>query len=64
MLAMNYFGIIISALTFENMGRFMSLTNYSVPITLFVMLGLTRGLNLVGMANKKVKAMEAAKEDK
>jgi len=61
---MNYLGILISALTFENGGKFLGATNYIVPVTLFTILGFTRSINLVGIAAKKVKAMEAAKVDK
>ena len=64
MTCMNYFGIIFTSLTFENGLKFMGATSYMVPIALFVTLGLTRSLNIVGIASKKVKAMEAAKVDK
>lgn len=52
MLCMNYFGILINALTFERGGAFMAATYYCVPISLFVILGLSRSLGLVRMAQK------------
>jgi len=64
MCCMNYLGIIFTSLTFTNGGKFMARTYYCVPIGLFVVLALTRGLNIVGIATKKVKAMEAAKVEK
>jgi len=64
MSCMNYLGIIFTSLTFENGGKFMGATNYIVPVAMFSVLGFTRGVNLVGMAAKKVKAMEAARVQK
>ena len=52
MLCLNYFGILINALTFEHGGAFMSATNYLVPLGLFIVLGLSRSLGLVRMAQK------------
>ena len=61
MSCMNYLGILIGALTFENGGRFMAATYYLIPAVLFVFLGFSRTFNLVGRASKVVKAMEADK---
>lgn len=61
MSCMNYLGILIGALTFENGGKFMAATYYLIPAILFVFLGFSRTFNLVGRANKVVKAMEADK---
>jgi hypothetical protein len=64
MTVMNYLGVLIAALTLENGGKFCGSTFYFVPIGLFVGLGLTRGLNLVGMAKKKEKKIAEASEPK
>ena len=56
MLCLNYFGILINALTFERGGAFMASTYYLVPIGLFTVLGLSRSLGLVRMAQKKEQA--------
>jgi len=61
-LCMNYFGILITALTFERGGAFMAYTWYLVPIGLFVTLGLSRSLGLVRIAQKKDAAKKASQE--
>ena len=53
MLCLNYFGILINALTFERGGAFMAATWYLVPVGLFAVLGVSRSLGLVRMAQKK-----------
>lgn len=57
MLCLNYFGILINALTFERGGAFMAKTYYLVPIGLFTVLGLSRSLGLVRIAQKREQSM-------
>lgn len=52
MLAMNYLGILQCALTFENGGRFLKATWALIPVGLILILGLSRSLGLVRMAQK------------
>lgn len=61
---MNWFGILIAALTFENGFRFMNNVFWIVPIGLFTVLGLFRGLGLVGKATKAVNKMKEAETKK
>ena len=58
MLCMNYLGILQTALTFENGGRFMHATYGLVPVGLLIILTLSRSLGLVKIAQK----MDAAKK--
>ena len=61
MICMNYFGILICALTFERGGAFMAYTWYLVPVGLFATLTFSRSVGLVRIAQK----LEAkAKEEK
>ena len=50
MVCLNYFGILINALTFERGGAFMAATYYIVPIGLFGTLALSRSIGLVRIA--------------
>ena len=52
MICMNYFGILICALTFERGGAFMAYTWYLVPVGLFATLTFSRSVGLVRIAQK------------
>jgi len=60
MFCLNYFGILINALTFERGGAFMAATFYIVPLGLFGTLAFSRSVGLVRIAQK----MEAASAKK
>jgi hypothetical protein len=64
MLAMNYFGIVFQALTFERTGWFLSQTYAFVFISLIVLLGYLRTTNIVGRAKKVQAKKDAIKNDK
>jgi hypothetical protein len=64
MLAMNYFGIVFQALTFERTGYFLSQTFAFVFISLIVFLGYLRGTNIVGRAKKLQAKLDAIKSKK
>lgn len=51
-LAMNYLGTLMNAKTFERGGAFLAATWYFVPIGLFVILGVSRSIGLVQIAQK------------
>jgi hypothetical protein len=59
MFCMNYLGIVFASLTFANGFFFMEATYYSVFIFLIVFLMISRSINLVGIAAKKMKALES-----
>ena len=50
--AMNYMGIVFCATTWHNLTMFVSSTYAFMFISLFVLLGYTRGTNLVGRVTK------------
>jgi lysophospholipid acyltransferase len=52
LLTLDYIGVTFNALTFENGFKFMSGNYYCVPIALFTILSLFRGLGLVSKALK------------
>ena len=63
MIFMNYLGIMFAALTAAKQYQFLKATYFSIPITLAVFILISRSINLVGIANAKVRAADKTKKE-